>query len=278
MYKKMIPLAFLGLFLAACAGEAETTTTSTSSESAVQTETAADPYAHLKAPELPKKEAGPKVEHEVVGKHYAMAYASTFESYYFFDDGRFMYTVNSDYVPSVMTGEWSAQGNKISFKPDAHYYGKPNGPVIPPCGSSCTHADYIMEMKSYSRAIDPIDIKEGQGEELPFEVYEHGLKSSDIHTFLRAKDSKRSSAEVSNRPLQPSELKNKSLEELRLMRNEVFAAYSYKFKDKALAAHFKAQGFKSHSSDVTAFLSPLEKDNIALIKQVETIKKEQTKH
>ncbi|WCL81096.1 YARHG domain-containing protein [Saprospira sp. CCB-QB6] len=270
MYKKMIPLAFLGLFLAGCAGEAEKA--ATSSETPLKTEHSVDPYVDLKAPELPQQPEKPKVQHEVVGQHYSIAYASTFEDYYFFDDGRFIYTVNSEYSPSVLTGEWSAEGSKISFKEAVHYYGKPTGKMIPPCGSVCIYDDYGMRVENSSQAIDPIDIKVGQGEEIPFEVSPHGLKSSDIHAFLREVDSKRKYPEVSKRPLQPSELKDKTAEELRLMRNEVFAAYGYKFKDEALAKHFRNQEFYSRSTDVDAFLSPLEKDNVALIKKVEAIK------
>lgn len=270
MYKKMIPLAFLGLMLAACAGEAEKA--ATSSETPLKTVHSADPYADLKAVERPQQPEKPKVQHEVVGQHYSIAYASTLEDYYFFDDGRFIYTVNSENNPSVLTGEWTAEGSKISFKHAVHYYGKPIGEVIPPCGSVCIYDDYEMRVEKYSEELYAIDIKEGEGGEIPFEVSPHGLKSSDIHAFLREVDSKRKYPEVSNRSLQPSELKDKTVKELRLMRNEVFAAYGYKFKDEALTKHFRNQEFYSQSSDITAFLSALEKDNIALIKKVEAIK------
>ncbi|AFC26382.1 YARHG domain-containing protein [Saprospira grandis] len=271
MYKKMIPLAFLGLFLVSCAGEAEKA--AASSENPMKTETAADPYADLEAPKPPQTEQRPKVQHKAVGQHYSVAYASTEDNYYFFDDGRFVYASSSEYSPSILTGDWTAEGPKISFKNVVHYYGKPTGKMIPPCGSVCTYDDYGMRVEKYSQDIDPIDIDMGLGDEFPFNVSPHGLKSSDIHAFLRAADSKRSYLEVSERPLQPSELKDKTAEELRLMRNEVFAAYGYKFKDEALKKHFRNQGFYGHSSDVNAFLSPLEKDNIALIKKVEAIKK-----
>ncbi|WBM74206.1 YARHG domain-containing protein [Saprospira grandis] len=268
MYKKTILGALLLLLLAACAGE--NTATSVSEIEGEAQEELSGPYADLKAPELPKEEQRAKRDHPVAGKYYARDhYMKIFEYYYLLDDGRFIYSLSPDeYKPSLYTGEWEVKGDKIHFKTQRHYYGKPNGKEIPTDVGPSSYEDYVMRVENSSEEMEPLIVEDvlkvGQPLNNP---------KRNIHLSLQnIANPERKEMAISTRPLQPSELKDKSLEELSLMRNEVFAAYGYKFKDERLKAHFKAQGYQALASDVTAFLSPLEKDNIALIKKVEAIK------
>jgi hypothetical protein len=66
-----------------------------------------------------------------------------------------------------------------------------------------------------------------------------------------------------------------NLEELRLIRNEIFARYSYKFKSEDLQIFFKSKDwYESIYDDVTNKLTELEKLNVQLILNIEERKRE----
>lgn len=65
-----------------------------------------------------------------------------------------------------------------------------------------------------------------------------------------------------------------TLEELKLIRNEIFARYGYKFKSHDMQTHFQSQSwYKPISDDVTFELIELEKLNVQLILNAEVRKK-----
>jgi len=66
-----------------------------------------------------------------------------------------------------------------------------------------------------------------------------------------------------------------NLDELRLIRNEIFARYGYKFKSEDLQTFFNSKDwYKPISDDVTDKLTELEKLNVQLILNVEARKRE----
>jgi len=70
--------------------------------------------------------------------------------------------------------------------------------------------------------------------------------------------------------LKEADLEGLSAEELRLMRNEIFARHGYIFKDKTLTEYFsKFDWYKPVHEDVTAMLSETEQKNSELIKMIE---------
>ncbi len=73
--------------------------------------------------------------------------------------------------------------------------------------------------------------------------------------------------EASTRILDTEELKELSAEELQIMRNEIFARYGYIFKvGGKMDRHFRAQDwYRAYHTDVNAFLTVLEKENIKRI-------------
>ncbi len=72
--------------------------------------------------------------------------------------------------------------------------------------------------------------------------------------------------ELSTWKLSIQALKNKSREELRLMRNEIFAAHGFIFKAEDAKRYFKSQKWYSPQySDVSDRLTPIEKNNVDLI-------------
>jgi hypothetical protein len=76
--------------------------------------------------------------------------------------------------------------------------------------------------------------------------------------------------EVSQRVLPNKKLKEYSKRELRIMRNEIFAAYGYKFKSKDLRDYFTATTwYEPKYDDVTTKLSQVERLNIAAIIKIE---------
>jgi hypothetical protein len=86
----------------------------------------------------------------------------------------------------------------------------------------------------------------------PYEYGRYGLVSCDL--------------------LQDDDLKHISPKELRIMRNEIFARYGYKFKDTGLQEYFgKQDWYRPLFDNVEEYLTPIEKKNASFI-----IEKEKT--
>ena len=75
------------------------------------------------------------------------------------------------------------------------------------------------------------------------------------------------------------ELKTKSLDELRLLRNEIFARKGYKFNSEDLRKHFSSfEWYKPKYDNVDSILSDIDKKNIQTILVLERNKKEVLEH
>lgn len=76
--------------------------------------------------------------------------------------------------------------------------------------------------------------------------------------------------ETGARLLAEAELAALDARELRLARNEIFARYGKRFEDKLLDAHFRGvAGYDPHLSDVDAFLSDVERENVRRLQAAE---------
>ncbi len=76
--------------------------------------------------------------------------------------------------------------------------------------------------------------------------------------------------EGSNRYLKSGDLEGKSLWELKVMRNEIFARHGYKFKSEEMKSYFnKQKWYEPRYDDVTSKLTEIENANIKMIKQYE---------
>ncbi len=76
--------------------------------------------------------------------------------------------------------------------------------------------------------------------------------------------------EASNRYVTHRDLAGKSLGELRIMRNEIFARHGYKFKTEEMSKYFtKQKWYEPKYDDVTSRLTEIEIANIKMIKQYE---------
>ncbi len=98
-------------------------------------------------------------------------------------------------------------------------------------------------------------------------IYEIGVvNDSPVSAYFDGKFT-----QASLRKLQPEELKGMSKFDLKVMRNEIFARYSYKFKPGGkMDSYFKEYNWYSGwYNNVDEFLTSLEIENIKLIKQFE---------
>lgn len=96
--------------------------------------------------------------------------------------------------------------------------------------------------------------------------YEIGTKSYRIDDYYSGKFS-----QASKRQLNKEELLKLPKSDLKIMRNEIFARYGYKFKlGGEMDKYFKSQNWYSgQHKNVNDFLTELEKENIKLIQQIE---------
>ena len=76
---------------------------------------------------------------------------------------------------------------------------------------------------------------------------------------------------ASEKDLEKEELEEMTPEDLRLMRNEIFAAYGYIFNSADLKEHFSSKKwYVPRYDNVDDKLTSREKENIKLIREVET--------
>ena len=76
--------------------------------------------------------------------------------------------------------------------------------------------------------------------------------------------------DASLRLLSEDELSKYSKDELRIMRNEIFAFHGYQFKSEDLKAYFtNQQWYKTSEQDINERLNKIEKTNISLIRELE---------
>lgn len=96
--------------------------------------------------------------------------------------------------------------------------------------------------------------------------YEIGVKSYPIDDYFKGKFT-----QASKRLLSRDEMIKMPKSDLKIMRNEIFARYGYKFKSGGeMEKYFKSQDWYSGQHDnVNDFLTELEKENIKLIQQIE---------
>ena len=118
--------------------------------------------------------------------------------------------------------------------------------------------------KVQAERLDPANFDESQG---CGSLRKHA-RVADPHAFLRRFEGRY--PETFQRVLDPAELRKRPPAELRLMRNEVFARYGYRFRDRALLDHFgKVKGYWHALESVDAFLSDVERQNVALLAAAE---------
>jgi len=184
--------------------------------------------------------------------------------YRFFAGGHVVVEDCGDECPIISEGTWTMSGEQgLTVKLKTAYVGKGDTPVQ--AASRTIYKNYTAQI----RASDKVETMLWDGGDGCVSVRKHGLEEASARAVLRG-SFKGDFPFLFERPIMDSDLAGKSKEELGRMRNEIFAAYGHTFKNDALRKHFLGKpGYSPRFVDVTAFLSPMEKDNVERIKAAE---------
>lgn len=190
--------------------------------------------------------------------------ASGGPAYHFFAGGAVLLVGCGDECPFIAEGRWSQGGEQgITVQLKQAYVGRGDTPVQ--AAARTEYARYTAAV----RAIDQVETMLWNGGDGCTVVRRHALPSSSARAWLRGAF-RGDHPFLFDRAITAGDLAGRSKDELRRMRNELFAAYGYIFRDEALRAHFQRQpGYAPRFVDVTAFLSPLERENLRRIEAAE---------
>lgn len=201
--------------------------------------------------------------------------ASGGNDYYFFANGDVVVveSVRGELSNEhISVGTWGLNGDKNSVDITLEYSKfikpAPNANVILPVGAKTEYDKYVA---AYAK-------EDGKPKAISIETHSDGCEKYENHTYKSSNEvidaclrnnGKRKYPFVSYRTVTESELQKYSAEELRIMRNEIYASYGYTFKDANLKSYFESRGFYGKMTDVDAFLNDFEEANIVVIKKVE---------
>lgn len=175
-----------------------------------------------------------------------------------------LFFVDSVIVGQVMQGGWEdGTGNwKWTFKNLTNIQIDKKGNFI-----SDQHSGQFVTYTDSTGTYKGLKINNPWTEWLESERYEVGIRLE-----VPARLYQGNFPEVSTRHLIKDELLKTDKVTLRIMRNEVFARYGYRFKkNREMQKYFSRQNwYHPQHDDVTPFLTQVELYNIQLIKQVES--------
>jgi hypothetical protein len=192
--------------------------------------------------------------------------------YFFYEDNTVIGICSGcESVPFVQWGKWDIIGENIEYTLTKQWEGKGVGAPVGACGSVCTYNSYTAKFSKISGS-----------DKIPYEWFEEGFDTESCESFedIDGVDSDLNKKlrngfvgkypNASTKKLQETDLKGISKQELKIMRNEIFARYGYIFKTKEMADYFKKQkNYAPYMENVDAFLSDIELKNIELIKKFE---------
>ncbi len=184
--------------------------------------------------------------------------------YFFFDDGAVIAKCwGCETKPHVQLGRWHRERDSVVVVMEREWKGVGQGPIL-----EVASVNVFESYAAVSRA-DGITTDQVKFDPEAFTSTQDSCqfarphqRAEDPHTFLRQFEGRY--PETFQRVLGPNDLAGKQLPELRLMRNEIFARYGLRFFDAVLRAHFEKQpGYAPKMTSVDAFLSPIERENVA---------------
>jgi len=136
-------------------------------------------------------------------------------------------------------------------------------PVVEGSHENVTDVDYNKNNVNYSQKLPPVVEEE-------IEVLRPNIQLPVQQTQNTNSSIPGRFPEASERLLTASDLQYLSKEDLKIMRNEIFARHGYIFQTQAMKTYFQNQSWYSpQRSDVTAILSNIEIKNVNLIKSYE---------
>lgn len=172
--------------------------------------------------------------------------------------------------PHVMKGVWTRDGATIRLVYDEEWFGYGRGEVRERASVN-VFADYVAIHRIGTALERFVHFAEGdfQVDQPSCAAARRHQQQPDPHRLLWQFQGKH--PETGVRALTQAELGVMDAKELRLTRNEIFARYGKRFDDKGLEAYFQGfAGYDPHLSDVDAFLSEVERENVRLLSAAES--------
>jgi len=174
-------------------------------------------------------------------------------------DGRFQLKIKQD----SLVGDWSAY-NKSDVK-------SPEKTVKLIRKEFAYNPNFMLSKKSYEESDyeNPVDWNGGKVKTESY-VTDEGKTETYENTFYRSASDKVFVINASKQKLAEKDLKNLRKLDLQIIRNTVFARHGYSFKKATYRQFFEnTDWYVPVSSNVDADLSPLEKENVALLARLE---------
>lgn len=174
-------------------------------------------------------------------------------------DGRFQLKIKQD----SLVGDWSAY-NKSDVK-------SPEKTVKLIRKEFAYNPNFMLSKKSYEESDyeNPVDWNGGKVKTESY-VNDEGKTETYENTFYRSASEKVFVINASKQKLAEKDLKNLRKLDLQIIRNTVFARHGYSFKKATYRQFFEnTDWYVPVSSNVDAELSPLEKENVALLARLE---------
>ena len=195
--------------------------------------------------------------------------ASGGPSTYFFADGTVLKADCGDDCPNVRVGTWKqTSDDTVTLKLTRAFLGKGSNPEDGPTPARTMYKNYTAAVETISETDTATWTGPEDADGDCVAIQKHG-RPADVHAFLR-RDFAGRWPFTATRAVTDDDLAGLSKDELEIMRNEVYARYGHIFVNKRLAAHFAAQpDYRPYFENVSAFLSPLERDNVAAIQAAE---------
>ncbi len=170
-------------------------------------------------------------------------------------------------------GIWRKEGNEIKIdiykKLGIRPIGEPTNPDVSFAGNPEDYYKYELYV-AYEQWVS--EVKTFDSESLNF--FEIAIdtcnKASQVSINMQKYLLNGNYKVASCRLLTNNDLEYLTKEELRIMRNEIFARYNYKFKSIDLQKHFLSkEWYRGYTSKVDFYLTDIEKKNIELILKFE---------
>ncbi|PKN57408.1 MAG: hypothetical protein CVU56_11135 [Deltaproteobacteria bacterium HGW-Deltaproteobacteria-14] len=195
--------------------------------------------------------------------------ASGGPSTYFFADGTALKADCGDDCPNVRVGTWKqTSDDTVTLKFTRAFLGKGSNPEDGPVPARTLYKDYTAAVETVSETDTAIWTGPDAADGGCVAIHKHG-RPADVHALLR-RDFAGRWPFTATRPVTEADLAGLSRGDLEIMRNEVYARYGHTFVNERLAKHFAAQpDYRPHFKNVSAFLSPLERANVAAIQAAE---------
>lgn len=180
--------------------------------------------------------------------------------------------IGSEDIPSVSLGTWKLDNGVITMKFTMYYGGRGYDGIATVAAGNIYNKYKAVKEKISEEVLYSWDANTDSHGCL--EISKSSIeKCNDARSVLWDIDMYSKYKFTSERLVTESELTKYSKEDLRIMRNEIYARYGYVFKSKDLTDYFaKAGRAYARLDDVTAFLTEIEAKNVEIIKKVESSK------